>query len=124
MQNHPPRPMKHAIFALSFGFAALILATQNAHGQPAPQSIPQANANADQCGPRAAVLAALENSYGEGRRGIGMAGAQTVVEIFANSQTGTWTVIATRPDGVTCLLASGTDFEALTPPAPARGSPA
>ncbi|MFN3606783.1 MAG: hypothetical protein ACK4SS_06245, partial [Cypionkella sp.] len=78
------RPLKPAFFALSFGFAALILATQNAQAQQL-----QSPANPSQCGPRETVLGALQNSYGEGRRGIGIAGTQMVMEIFANLDTGT-----------------------------------
>jgi hypothetical protein len=109
-------PLKPALLALSFGFAALILATQNAHAQQM-----QSPANPSQCGPRDTVLGALENTYGEGRRGICIAGSQMVMEIFANLDTGTWSVIATRPDGTTCLIASGTGFEAVSGPAPAKG---
>ena len=107
----PCNLQKH-LFALSFGFTLLILATHNAHAQPA------------QCALRPDVLAALATKYGEARRGIGIAGQNAVMELFVNPATGTWTILVTTPDGKTCLIASGSDFEATRDPAPAKGSPA
>ncbi len=34
-------------------------------------------------------------------------------ETFANPVTGTWTILASRPDGVACLVASGELYEAV-----------
>ncbi len=113
-----PPHLQKPLFALSFGFALWILATQNAMSQSAPP------AQAAQCAPRAAVLSALADKYNEARRGIGMAGSVVVMELFSNAETGTWTIIATRPDGISCLVASGTEFEAVNDPAPAKGAPA
>lgn len=104
-------PLQKRLFALTFGFALLIFATQNAHAQT------------PQCAPRPDVLTALATKYGEARRGIGIAGQNAVMELFVNPSTGTWTIIATSPDGKTCLIASGSNFEMTQDPAPAKGSP-
>lgn len=106
-----PDPLQKRLFALSFGFALLIFVTQNAHAQT------------PQCAPRPDVLTALATKYGEARRGIGIAGQNAVMELFVNPSTGTWTIIATSPDGKTCLIASGSNFEMTQDPAPAKGSP-
>jgi len=108
-------PLDRPLFALSFGFVLLILATQNAHAQNAPSP---------QCAPRPAVLEALANGFGEARRAVGIAGQAHVMELFVNPETGTWTITATRPDGVMCLIASGSNFEQVQGSAPAKGSPA
>ncbi|MFN3644473.1 MAG: hypothetical protein ACK4TB_16305 [Gemmobacter sp.] len=84
---------------------------------------PPAAAQARQCGPRAAVIGTLASTYGETRRGIGTAGSQAVVELFASADTGTWTVTVTLPDGMTCLIASGAGWESLVEELPARGNP-
>ena len=76
-----------------------------------------------QCGSRGMVLETLANRYGESRQAIGLAGNSTVMELFA-SETGSWTITATMPDGIVCLLASGESFEALREPLPAKGDPA
>ncbi|WP_028028268.1 hypothetical protein [Gemmobacter nectariphilus] len=101
------------LFALSLGFAGLILATHAGHGQPAPD-----------CGPRAQVLAVLAESYQETRRGLGLAGRQQLVELFASDRTGSWTITVTLPDGRMCLIAAGQSWESLADPLPARGNPA
>ena len=72
------------------------------------------------CAPREAVVKRLAESYGETRRAIGLGTAGAVMELFASDETGTWTITATTPRGLTCLMASGEAFEALaeTPPKP------
>ncbi len=103
--------MEKLMFALSLGFAGLILATQ-------------AGWAAGQCAPRAGVLAALSQKYGETRRGIGMAGDAQLMELFASAATGSWTITVTLPDGTTCLVATGQAFEALSEALPVPGDPA
>jgi hypothetical protein len=76
------------------------------------------------CGPRAMVLAALADRFGESRRGYGLAGEAAVMEVFASDETGTWTITITTPDGVTCLAASGVGFETLAESLPPPGDPA
>ena len=34
-----------------------------------------------------------------------------VVEIYSSEETGTWTILMTRPDGMSCLLAAGQRWE-------------
>lgn len=102
--------MKETLFALSFGFALLILATRAAEAAP-------------QCAPRETVLEQLSQTYGESRRGMGIAANNTVMEVFA-AEGGSWTVIVTLPDGMTCLVASGQGYETLSGERPARGEPA
>ncbi len=67
----------------------------------------QLNAQSRQCAPRGDVLKQLTGTYGETRRGVGIARQGTVIEVFASDTTGSWTITATLPDGTTCLMASG-----------------
>ncbi|HSF63339.1 MAG TPA: hypothetical protein VLA78_03060 [Paracoccaceae bacterium] len=101
--------MTRMLFALSLGFAGLILATE-------------ARANA-QCAPRDQVITHLGTKYAETRRGIGIAANNTVMEIYA-SDGGSWTIVVTTAQGLTCLVASGHGYESLTEELPARGAPA
>lgn len=103
--------MEKMLFALSLGFAGVILATQA--GWAAPQ-----------CAPRDAIVTALTQQYGETRRGIGMAGNSQVMELFASAESGSWTITVTLPDGRMCLVATGQSFEALSEALPAPGDPA
>lgn len=101
--------MTQTFFALSLGFAGLILATTASH-------------SAQQCAKRDMVVSQLTEKYGETRRGMGVAANNTVVEVFASDASGSWTITVTRPDGVMCLVASGQGYEAVTEELPAKGS--
>lgn len=76
------------------------------------------------CAPRAQVVAKLAERYGETRQSIGLNGGDTLVEVFASDETGTWTITATTVAGLTCLIASGQAFETLTEALPTRESDA
>ena len=97
--------------------SALCLAAALTQG-PAP-----AAAQARQCDSRDKVLGLLAEKYGETRQSIGLTTQGTVVETFASSETGTWTVTVTHPDGRMCLIASGDAFENLSEALPPRGAP-
>ncbi|MBN8632842.1 MAG: hypothetical protein J0L76_18570 [Rhodobacterales bacterium] len=99
------------MFALSLGLAGMLAAADIAQGAP-------------QCDSREAVTTLLADRYGETRRGIGIAGQSAVMEIFAAEATGTWSITITLPDGRMCLMASGSNYEAVTETLPAEGNPA
>ncbi|MFN4193229.1 MAG: hypothetical protein ACK4FR_09820 [Tabrizicola sp.] len=103
--------MTKEMFALSFGLAAMLAATDIAHGAP-------------QCDSREAVTALLADRYGETRRSVGIAGQAAVMEVYASDETGTWSITMTLPDGMMCLMASGSDYETVTEDLPAGGDPA
>jgi hypothetical protein len=63
------------------------------------------------CGPREKVLTTLAEKYQESRRSIGLATQGRVMEVFASEESGSWTIIVTMPNGITCLVASGQAFE-------------
>ncbi|WP_375280721.1 hypothetical protein [Pseudooctadecabacter sp.] len=65
------------------------------------------------CGPHAVVVERLAAGYGESRQSIGMSSNNTVVEVFASTETGTWTITVTQPGGPTCLVASGEAYQNL-----------
>lgn len=59
------------------------------------------------CGTRDSVVEKLKGKYGETRRGGGLAGQRAIFEIWASEATGTWTILKTTPNGLTCLMAVG-----------------
>lgn len=65
------------------------------------------------CADRALVIERLASTYGETRQSIGLAQNNTMVEVFASADTGTWTITVTNAAGLTCLVASGEAFERL-----------
>ena len=72
-----------------------------------------ATAQTRNCAEHAMVVERLAAGYGESRQSIGIAADNTVVEMFASLETGTWTIVVTQPGGPTCLVASGEAFQVL-----------
>lgn len=64
-----------------------------------------------QCAPRADVVVGLLRNYGETARSEGMT-ETGIVEVYA-APSGSWTITITKPDGQTCLVASGGQFHAI-----------
>ena len=65
------------------------------------------------CGPRAEIIASLKDDYKETQLGAGTVPGDTglvVLEVFTG-QSGTWTVLMTNPHGITCIMASGRDWQ-------------
>lgn len=93
--------MKQTFLALSLGVAATLAVTGSATAQ---------NRN---CAERDMVVDRLADGFGESRQSIGIGANNSVIEVFASLETGTWTITVTMPNGVTCLVASGQSYEAL-----------
>lgn len=64
------------------------------------------------CGERTKVIAGLEQGYSEKPTSMGLTSNGAVVEVLS-SPSGTFTIIVTQPNGLTCLMASGEDWEEL-----------
>lgn len=102
--------MDRMLFALSLGLAGMILAPSLTHA-------------ATQCGPHDMMAGALAKQFGEAPHAMGLAQDNTVMELYV-APTGTWTLTVTLPDGMTCLIAAGDNFEAVPPTQVAKGDPA
>lgn len=76
-----------------------------------------------QCGKRDTVTITLAERYGESRRAIGLAQNGVMMELYA-APSGSWTITITRPDGITCLVAAGDNFQSLAEALPPPGDPA
>ena len=62
------------------------------------------------CGSHTEIIDRLAKTYAESRVGFGQFDDGRPVEIFA-SPGGTWTLLVTWPNGVTCLVASGDGWQ-------------
>lgn len=103
--------MDRTLFAFSLGIAGLIL-------------LPQTLRAAAQCAPHDIVSADLSLKFGEQPSSMGLAQDNTVMELYSSADSGTWTITVTLPSGLTCLVASGQNFETVTQPQVAKGDPA
>ncbi len=75
------------------------------------------------CGTRDSVVAKLGEKYGEVRRGGGLAGPTAIFEIWASDVTGSWTILKTTPNGLTCIMAVGDGWQDDASEAIATGDP-
>jgi hypothetical protein len=62
------------------------------------------------CGPRSILVGKLKTELNERPEAAGLTHSGGVIEILA-SQEGSWTVIMTAPNGLSCLLAAGEAWE-------------
>ncbi len=92
--------MRKTLFKMTMGLGIMVLAAQQVQAQ--------------NCAPREDIIQRLAETYGETRRGIGIARQGSVMEVYASESSGSWTITVTLPDGVTCLIASGQAYEDVT----------
>ena len=64
------------------------------------------------CGERKSYLAQLSEKFAESHAAIGTTADGGILEIFASDQ-GTWTILVSFPNGQSCFVAAGRDWEAL-----------
>jgi hypothetical protein len=62
------------------------------------------------CADRKLVIEKLEASYGEVFAGGGLQSATQIFEVWFSDEKGTWTILMTRADGLSCIMASGTNW--------------
>lgn len=75
------------------------------------------------CGPRLHLVQQLANKYGERQVAMGLAANGQVMELFASADQ-EWTLVASRPDGISCIVAAGAHLTFVPlEPAPSTGSP-
>lgn len=75
-----------------------------------------------QCLPRDAFVAIAARDYGEARTFVGLVADQSgFVEMYANADTGSWTLIVSTPDGQSCIVATGEYYDMTNDPLPPAG---
>ena len=65
------------------------------------------------CTERSEVVNQLSNQYSEAPVAMGIANNGGVVEILSSQSGTSWTIILTMPNGVTCMIAAGENWESL-----------
>ena len=67
------------------------------------------------CADRDVVISKLEGGYGEVFAGGGLQNATSIYEVWFSEEKGTWTILRTRADGTSCVMASGTNWREALP---------
>jgi len=64
------------------------------------------------CGERSRFLDQLGQHYGERVSAVGLVSNGTLLELMT-SEKGSWTILITQPNGVSCVVATGESWEPL-----------
>lgn len=78
------------------------------------------------CAERSEVIERLSDKYAENFTAGGLRSdrkGSTLVEVWSSQETGTFTLLVTYPNGVSCVLVAGTDFFEALPEKMPLGTP-
>ena len=73
------------------------------------------------CGKRTEFVERLGASYAESSIGLGLVNNGSVIEVLSSPDGKTWTILITKPDGMSCVVATGEAWERL--PLPIKEEP-
>ena len=65
------------------------------------------------CSQRDDVLAQLGTKYKEAPSAVGIANNGGLIEVLTSDDGSTWTIIVSMPNGTSCLLAAGEDWQSV-----------
>lgn len=94
-------------FLIVAGLAGLLPLAPALAQQPAPRGPP--------CAARTHVTEQLRDMFRERKAGSGLADSGLLFELYVGP-SGSWTLVATTPGGVSCLIGSGEAWEPLPAP--------
>ena len=77
------------------------------------QTLSQVQPQTKQCDQRARVIGHLAQKYKEAPVAIGVTSNGGMVEVLTTGDGGTWTIILSNPNGISCLVAAGEGWRAL-----------
>ena len=75
----------------------------------------QASAQDSKCGTHGRAIERLSEGYGESVVARALDAKGRMLEILTNPETGRWTALLTTPPDLSCIVAGGTDYEAISP---------
>ena len=65
------------------------------------------------CAKRDVIVDRLAEFYDESQASIGLSNSRKMIEIWTSAGAGTWTLLMTRPDGISCVIDSGTHWQEM-----------
>jgi hypothetical protein len=70
------------------------------------------------CAPTAQMIERLDKGFGERLSAAGLGANGSMVAVYSNPESGSWTITVTTPDKVSCVVSSGEGFVIETPEPP------
>jgi hypothetical protein len=104
------------IAAAALSSASWLLLAAGAAAQPPPTVLPGAGGAPLPCSDYGEVRRQLGTRYGEAPISLGLQSNGNLLQVFASSRSGSWTIVSTSPSGLSCIVAAGRGWEAATPP--------
>ncbi len=71
------------------------------------------SAQVNNCNLREIIVERLADRWGESRQSMALAANGYLMEMWANPETGTWTLTLSPPEGPMCLFATGQGWQRL-----------
>lgn len=99
VRQYVKRPL--GVVAVATALAACVLTAPPADAEPVP------------CTSYDAISEMLAHDYKERPVGGGLAHTGKLLQVFTAEDGSTWTVVLTRPDGMTCIVAAGRHWQAI-----------
>lgn len=65
------------------------------------------------CGARTEILAELTKRYSEAPVAVGLANSGVLIEVLTSDSGSTWTILVSQPNGTSCLVAAGKEWQDL-----------
>lgn len=63
------------------------------------------------CAERTVIVERLTKGFHESYQGAGLQSATSLVEIWSSDETGSWTMLLSKADGTSCVIASGMNWQ-------------
>ena len=63
------------------------------------------------CAERTGIVERLKSGFHESYQGAGLQNATSLVEIWSSEETGSWTMLLSKADGTSCVIASGMNWQ-------------
>jgi len=103
--------MVRSLSARLRGTAALTFATALVSGAVVAAPAARADQALTACGPHTDVIKALGDKFHEKQSATALTSAGTLLEVLTASDGATWTIIVSRPDGLSCVVAAGQNWQ-------------
>ena len=67
------------------------------------------------CATRESLVVRLEALFQETLTARGLQSGNALIEVFASKETGSYTILMTRPDGISCIMSAGSHWMTIKP---------
>ena len=83
---------------------------------PAAAQAPPAGELQPACQTHDEIMQMLNQKFAELPAALGLQSNGQLIQVFASKDGTTWTIVTTRPDGVSCIVALGRNWESMPDP--------